>query len=147
MYAWEAGFNKKETRKWLNHQLARYRNDGYGYFAVSFKRGGKLIGQVGLMKTEINGDEITEIGYIFNNKYWGMGYAIEAARACVDLAFNQFGLERVYATIRPENTASVKVTERLGMMKTGQYIKVYQDKEMPHDIYMLEKSSSTSGLT
>jgi len=147
MYAWEAGFNKKETRKWLNHQLARYRDDGYGYFAVTLKRGGKLIGQAGLIKTEINGDEVTEIGYIFNNKYWGKGYAIEAARACVDLAFNQFGLERIYATIRPENTASVKVAERLGMRKTGQYIKVYQDKEMPHDIYMLEKSSSTSGLT
>ena len=139
MYAWEAGFNKKEVRKWLNHQLARYRNDGYGYFAVTLRRGGKLIGQAGLMKTEINGDEVTEIGYIFNNKYWGHGYATEAASACVDLAFNRFGLDIVYTTIRPENIASVKVAERLGMRKTGQHVKVYQGKEMLHDIYMLEK--------
>ena len=66
-------------------------------------------------------------------------YAIEAARACVDLAFKRFGVEKLYATIRPENEASVKVAVKLGMQKTGQYIKGYQGKDMPHDIYVLEK--------
>ena len=90
------------------------------------------------MKTQIGNDEVTEIGYIFNNKYWGKGYAIEAVRACVDLAFNQFGLDKLYATIRPENAASIRLAEKLGMRKTGEYVIMYGNKEMLHDIYVLE---------
>ena len=91
---------------------------------------------------EINGENVIEIGYIFDNTAWGHGYAQEAARACVELAFAQFGLDRLYATVCPENTASVRVAERIGMRKTGEYIKIYQGKEMPHDIYILEKTAT-----
>ena len=51
MYAWEHGFDKKEVRQWVNRQFSRYRKDGYGYFALVLKDGGKLIGQAGLMKS------------------------------------------------------------------------------------------------
>ncbi|MDR2752014.1 MAG: GNAT family N-acetyltransferase, partial [Clostridiales bacterium] len=130
MYAWEAGFTKKETRNWISTQISRYRKNGYGYFAVILKSTKKLIGQAGLLRTEanVNGEQITEIGYIFDNEYWGNGYALEAARACVDLAFHKFGLEKICATIRPENTASAKVAEKLGMKKVGVYVKVHNNK-------------------
>jgi RimJ/RimL family protein N-acetyltransferase len=139
MYAWESGFKKSEVRKWLNRQLTRYHKDGYGYFAVTLKDSGKLIGQAGLMNLNLNGETVVEIGYIFDNTAWGQGYAIEAARACVDLAFGQFGLDRLYATVRPENAASVRLVEKLGMRKIGAFVKTYKDIEMPHDIYLLEK--------
>ena len=64
MYAWEHGFDKKEVRQWVNRQFSRYRKDGYGYFALVLKDGGKLIGQAGLMKSVINGNEAVELGYI-----------------------------------------------------------------------------------
>ena len=139
MYAWEEGFKKSETRKWLNRQYTRYHKDGYGYYAVTLKDSGRLIGQAGLMKSEVNGENVVEIGYIFDDAVWGWGYAIEAVRACVDLAFHQFGLDRLYATIRPENAASVRLAEKLGMRKTGEYVKTYKDKEMPHDIFVLKE--------
>ena len=138
MYAWEHGFNRKETRQWMNRQLTRYHKDGYGYYAAFLKDSDRLIGQAGLIKSELNGAEIIEIGYIFDDSVWGQGYAVEAARACVYLAFHRFGIEKLYATIRPENEASVKVAVKLGMKKVGQYIKTYRDKEMSHDIYLLE---------
>ncbi|GHV39820.1 hypothetical protein FACS189490_04020 [Clostridia bacterium] len=144
MYAWEAGFTKGEARKWLNRQLTRYHKDGYGYFAVTLKGSDRLIGQAGLMKSEIDGVTVTEIGYVFDNEFWGRGYAIEAARACVELAFNRYGLDKLYATIRPENAASVKLAEKLDMRKIGSHTKIYQDKEMPHDVFLLEK---TQGVT
>jgi RimJ/RimL family protein N-acetyltransferase len=137
MYAWESGFKKSETRKWLNRQHTRYHKDGYGYFAVTLKETGKLIGQAGLIKSELNGENVVEIGYIFDDAVRGQGYAIEASRVCVDIAFNHFGIEKLQASIRPENTASVKLAEKLGMRKIGEYIKTYQGKEMPHDIYVL----------
>lgn len=141
MYAWESGFKKSEVRKWLNRQYTRYQKDGYGYFAVILKETGRLIGQAGLMKSDINGEPVVEIGYIFDDTVWGNGYALEAARACVDLAFHRVGLNRLYATIRPENEASVKLAEKLGMRKTGELVKTYQGKEMPHAIYVLDDTS------
>jgi RimJ/RimL family protein N-acetyltransferase len=71
MYAWEGGFKKSEVRKWLNRQYTRYCKEGYGYFAVVLKESDKLIGQAGLMKSEINGETVVEIGYIFDNTVWG----------------------------------------------------------------------------
>ena len=109
--------------------------DGYGYFAVVLKDTDRLIGQAGLMKSDLNGETVVELGYIFDNTVWGQGHAMEAVRACIDLAFNEFGVDRLYVTIRPENVASVKLAEKLGMRKTGEFIKTYQGKEMPHDIY------------
>ncbi|MDR0839083.1 MAG: GNAT family N-acetyltransferase [Oscillospiraceae bacterium] len=137
MYAWEAGFHKHEAQKWLKNQYARYQKDGYGYFAVTLKGTGELIGQAGLMKSEVNDEKVTEIGYIFDNKYWGKGYALEAARACVELAFGEYGLDKLYATIRPGNAASVRLAEKLGMSKAGEYVKTYKDKEMLHAIYAM----------
>jgi len=55
MYARESGFKKSETRKWLNNQYTRYHKDGFGYFAVTLKGSGKLIGQAGLIKQVLNG--------------------------------------------------------------------------------------------
>jgi len=140
MYAWENGFKKSEVRKWLNRQYTRYHKDGYGYFAVTLKDSGKLIGQAGLMRSDLNGEPVMEIGYIFDDAVWSNGYAIEAARACVDLAFHQHGVSRLYAIVRPENAASVKLAEKLGMRRTGAIVKAYQGKEMPHDIYVLEQT-------
>ena len=139
MYAWEHGFTKGETRKWLNRQLTRYNKDGYGYFAITLKDSGKLIGQAGIIKSDINGEQVVELGYIFDNVYWGQGFGIEAARACVKLAFNEYGLEKLFCTVRPENTSSIRVAEKLGMTEIGEYVKVFEDKEMPHIIYVLEK--------
>lgn len=78
MYAWEHGFNKDDVRAWIERQLMRYAKDGVGYFAVELKESGLLVGQAGLMKTIMNGNEVVEIGYIFDNTYWHNGYATEA---------------------------------------------------------------------
>lgn len=74
MYAWEYGFSKKDVRKWINRQLTRYRKDGFGYYAVLLKESNALIGQTGLMKSTINGNEAVELGYILDDTYWHNGY-------------------------------------------------------------------------
>ena len=139
MYAWEHGFDKKEVRQWMNRQLARYRKDGYGYFALVLKDGGKLIGQAGLMKGVINGNEAVELGYILDNEYWHNGYATEAARKCLQYAFGKLGLTEVHCSIRPENTSSIRVAEAIGMTPCGSHTITYNGKEMPHVLYKAEK--------
>ncbi|MDR3141427.1 MAG: GNAT family N-acetyltransferase [Tannerellaceae bacterium] len=140
MYAWEHGFTRNETRKWISHQLTRYKKDRYGYFAVFLKESGELIGQAGLMKSVIGGDEVTELGFIFDNEFWGKGYATESAKACLQYGFEKLGLNQIYCSIRPENTASIRVAENLEMTKTGEHTIIYNDIEMLHYIYVLEKN-------
>lgn len=137
MYAWEHGFSKKEVRKWLNRQLTRYRKDGYGYYAIILKESGILIGQAGLMRNEFDGESVVELGYIIDNEYWHRGYALEAARACLEYAFYELDLKTVCCSIRPENEASIRVAEKLGMSLCGNHIVLYNEKEMPHLIYRM----------
>lgn len=138
MYAWEHGFSEDDVQDWIERQLVRYAKDGIGYFAVLQKESGQLIGLAGLMKTTMNGNEVVEIGYIFDNTYWHNGYATEAAGSLVACAFDSLELPAVYCSIRPENKASIRVAKRLGMKSCGSHIVVYRGKEMPHIIYKLE---------
>jgi RimJ/RimL family protein N-acetyltransferase len=148
MYAWEKPFSKKETEEWIYRQIKRYEKDGYGYFAVILKETNEIIGQTGLMKNkikdkeikdkEIKDKEIIEIGYIFDNNYWKKGYCIESVRGCITYAFEALKLKKLYGTIRPENAPSIKIAEKLEMEKIGNFIKIYENKEMEHYIYRLK---------
>lgn len=144
MYAWEHGFTEPEVREWINRQIYRYYTDGVGYWGVTLRENRHiLIGQTGLMKCTIQGKEVTELGYIFDNGYWHKGYAYEAARGVLQYAFNDLELNEVYCTIRPMNKSSVRLAERLNMTLCGDYSKNYLGKEMVHLIYKLTKEQFT----
>ncbi len=75
---------------------------------------GSFIGVSGVFPIAFEGPEL-EIGYLLRRSAWGKGYAVEAARACVDDAFARFEPERILALVMLGNDASVRVTEKLGM--------------------------------
>ena len=137
MYAWEHGFSPQEVRDWISRNLARYEKDGYGYFAAVEQKSGRMVGNIGLLREPIRGEERLCLGYLLDNRYWGMGYATEGAKACLDYAFKYLIAPEVLADIRPGNTPSRRVAERLGMRAVGEFVKVYRGKEMPHLIYRL----------
>ncbi|MEH6633128.1 MAG: GNAT family protein [Halopseudomonas aestusnigri] len=62
-----------------------------------------------------------EIGWLILPAYQGRGYASEAARALINLGFGAMGLHRIIATAQPENPASWRVMEKVGMRKEGHY--------------------------
>lgn len=62
-----------------------------------------------------------EIGWMFHPGHQGKGYATEAARAVLDYAFRELGAHRVIATCQPENVASCRVAEKLGMRREGRF--------------------------
>ena len=139
MYAWEHGFTDEEVHQWIEKNLARYSKEGYSYFAAIEKSTGEMIGVIGPLIEEIEGVSHIGIAYILNNKYWSKGFATEGARACINYAFDQLNAAKVIAEIRPENAASRKVAERLGMKIEGQFVKHYNNKEMLHLIYSITK--------
>ena len=97
MYAYEGAFSKKEVQEWLDKQLRRYQNDGFGLWGMIEKGSGELIGQCGLTYQEFNGQQVPEIGYLLRAEYWHKGYATEAAIACKEYAFNILNFDKVYS--------------------------------------------------
>jgi len=82
-----------------------------GGWAVELRENGDFLGWVSL---RLEAPGIAELGYRFRRAAWGRGFATEACRALLGLAF-EGGIERVFATTYEENTASRNVMVRLGM--------------------------------
>jgi RimJ/RimL family protein N-acetyltransferase len=98
--------------------LADYRTHGYGRWAVVLKANGEVIGFAGL-KYLADAQEV-DIGYRLLPDHWGRGLATEACRAILDYGRTRLGLERIIAFVHPENVASVRVLEKLGLTPDGQ---------------------------
>ena len=90
---------------------------GYGFWAVEEKAGGEMVGRVGCWNPE--GWPGLEVGWTLRRRFWGRGYATEAARASMNYAFDTLGQTRVISLIAPENVNSIRVAERLGEKPEG----------------------------
>lgn len=63
-----------------------------------------------------------EVGWIFDPGWGGRGYATEAARALLAFAFETLNVHRVIARLHPDNAASVRVCDRLGMRREARLV-------------------------
>lgn len=134
---WEHYFSDDDVNEWIERRQNGYLNNGIDYLLAINKLTGEAVGQIGLLKSNIDGEEIWEIGYILLSRYYGNGYATEGAKAMIDYAFNTLNVSKIVCDIRPMNKASIAVAKRIGMVETGSFIKVYRGKEMPHLIFEL----------
>lgn len=105
--------SREQTQVRLNAILDHYQQHGFGLFAMVDKTSGEFVGFCGLQHLE-NTSEI-EVGYRLARRFWGIGLATEAARACVLYGFEQLGLERIVAVIQPGNAPSKSVAAKIGM--------------------------------
>ena len=98
----------------------------------------KLIGVVGYVK--INPDaRRAEVGYVMHHNYHGKGYGSEALKAVLDYGFNVMNLHSVEAIIRPDNTASKAMVQKLGFVKEA-YFRDYvfhNDRFWDEEVYSL----------
>lgn len=141
MYAYEGAFSDKEVQEWLDRQLARYEQYGFGLWAVILKGTDELIGQCGLTMQPWKGSEVLEIGYLFRRDCWHRGYATEAARACKEYAFETLGAKEVCSIIRDTNIASQNVALRNGMTERDRWTKRYKGVDMPHIRYVVSNGA------
>ena len=139
MYAYNGAFDEEETRAWLNRQLTRYAQDGFGLWAVVLRETGRMIGQCGLTMQPTDRGEVLEIGYLFRRDCWHHGYATEAAQACKAYAFDVLGAQEVFSIIRDTNLASQAVARRNGMEVRGTFVKHYYGVDMPHLLFSVKK--------
>lgn len=135
MVAYNGAFDEAETQAWLDRQLARYAQYSFGLWAVVLKQTGEMIGQCGLTMQPWHGDEVLEVGYLFNRAFWHHGYATEASRGCMEYAFDRLGAKEICSIIRDTNQPSRRVAERNGMVLRDTWVKHYRGVDMPHVRY------------
>ena len=137
MYAYQGAFTIEEAHNWLNSQLERYKNYGYGLWAVVLKENNEMIGQCGLSIQTWKNSKVLEVGYLFQRNYWHHGYATEAAIASKEYAFNVLNANEVSSIIRTTNTQSINVALRNGMKKVDDWVKHYRGVDMSHYRYVV----------
>lgn len=139
MYAYEGAYSIDEAQGWLDRQLQRYKEYGFGLWAVVLKETGTMIGQCGLSMQDFNSSKVLEVGYLFQKDYWHHGYASEAAIACKEYAFDKLNATEVYSIIRDTNIPSQNVAKRNGMTCTDKFIKHYRGVDVPHFLFSVKK--------
>ena len=139
MVAWEHIFSDAQITAWIDDQIKRYREQGIGYLLAIDKQTDQVVGQIGLHQT-MKLEKSWELGYILRKDHWGKGYAAEGAKACINYAFEVLKADKVICDIRPQNTPSIAVAKRLGMIRVGEFIKRYNGKDMAHDIFEINKT-------
>ena len=115
MRYYPAPFTRAQVDEWIERNRQRYKHDGVGLWAMVLKSTREMIGDCGVIRQQVEGESLYEIGYHLRRDEWGQGLATEAAIACRDWAFTNLKVERVISLIRPENLPSCKVAERNGM--------------------------------
>jgi ribosomal-protein-alanine N-acetyltransferase len=118
-YLPEGVWTLEETRKALRRVTDRYKQgssvrEAKYTLAVVQKSTEKVIGWCGLGPMDFDQTEV-EIYYGLARDLWGRGIATEAAKALLHYGFQSFGVEKIVAIVKPENIASQRVIEKLGL--------------------------------
>ncbi len=103
----------ESARRLVGHFMGHWRDTGYGPWAALDKSSGRFLGHLGLRFLPEFGE--TEVLYMLDDAVWGRGYATEGAAAARDFAFDRLGLKRIMAIALPENRASTRVMEKIGL--------------------------------
>ncbi|QBB69309.1 N-acetyltransferase [Pseudolysobacter antarcticus] len=118
--AWLQNIGDKGVRNLIDAQQyitngpqASYAKFGFGLYLVALRNSDVAVGICGLVKRETLAD--VDIGFAFLSRFWGNGYAVEAATAVLAHGRGVIGLPRVVAITAPDNLGSKRVLEKIGL--------------------------------
>ena len=128
----------------LAHKFQRMiETQAWGLWAVELKQGGDFIGFTGLnaQPSQFSFSPCTEIAWRIQQKYWGQGFATEAATACLNFAFDSLKLNQVVAFTAVQNTRSQALMQRLGVQFKDHFNHPALDNSSPlqrHVLYQID---------
>ncbi len=105
---------REEAQRWIDWSRRGYAEHGHALWIIE-THDGEFVGDCGLTWQPLGDEQRLEVGYHVCPAQQRRGYATEAARACVEHAFDKVGAHQVVAIIHPDNAASRGVAERIGM--------------------------------
>jgi RimJ/RimL family protein N-acetyltransferase len=109
----------EETRAMVARVQGRWAQRGYDWWSLIDTQTGELVGAAGLYHLGQDPANAHEIGWRLRREHWGHGLALEAARTILQHAFTTVGAPLVCAIRHPDNLASARVMDKLGMRPVG----------------------------
>jgi [ribosomal protein S5]-alanine N-acetyltransferase len=136
-------YSTPQTEKAIDNFIDSYQRFGFGLWAVILKESDLLIGYCGLAIDRIDNRDEPEIAYRLDSKFWGKGFATEAALASIQYGFvggafplgNRIELPYILGAAQRQNVASIRVLEKLGMTFDREII----FRGVPMDCYKIVK--------
>lgn len=110
-----------QTRAIVNAWRTQFEERGWSNWAVELKGSSEFIGFVGLSvpRRQLPFSPCVEVGWRLARRFWGHGYATEAAKASLAVGFGRLGLTEIVSFTSLLNMSSRAVMERIGMRNTG----------------------------
>jgi len=121
---------------WFDKCFERYQNGSGGLNVLLDKHTNEFIGQCGLLIQKVENKERMEIGYSILPQYWRKGYALEAASACKNHAFENNWAEELISIVYVENIGSEKVALKNSMSLEK---KLDNYKGIPVNVFKIKK--------
>lgn len=129
----------REELEWFLH--GHPRRPELGLWATILKENREFIGRSGLLPWTIEGREEVEVAYAIAREYWGRGLGTEIARGILQYGFEKLGLRRLISLIDPDNAASQKVAQKIGM-RLEKKLDGIEGDEIPTWIYAIERTKA-----
>jgi RimJ/RimL family protein N-acetyltransferase len=134
---------REASDAYVGRAEAHFAEHGFCKWAVEAPGVAPLVGAVGLsyVRFQASFTPAVEVAWRLDRRYWGRGYATEAARAAVDDGFSRIGLKAIVAMTTLGNHASMRVMERLGMTRSTEFDHPNYPENHPlcrHVLYRLE---------
>jgi len=154
MHYFPAVQDKNTTHAFLQRMQNQIADKGYGYFAAVLKEEQRLIGFIGISAQNYKAPftPCVDIGWRLDKSYWGKGLANEGGKACLDYAFRQMEIRRLYAIVPGVNRASLSVAKKIGLQYHSSFNHPAIDLNSPLNpclVYYLDRdhflSANTSG--
>ena len=111
--------DRNEAWRHLAMIVGHWHLRGFGMWGVEEPATGALVGRVGFHQPD--GWPDFELGWTIGKSWWGKGYASEAAKRCLEYAFEEMKRDRVISLIDPLNVSSIRVAERIGETLEGEW--------------------------
>ncbi len=108
-----------ETRARLSLDVRLHAEFGFGLCLAEWRASGEVIGRAGIVPHRGPHGVEGELAWLFAAPWRGRGLATEAGAALIAFARSELSLHRLYAEAHPDNTASIRVMEKLGMVPVG----------------------------
>ena len=125
--------DQDELKVFYEKIQARYKADGYCFWAVIRNSDNQFLGICGLLSQIIDGQKEVEVGYRISDEFWGYGYGTEAVNGCIGYSREKLKLTSIISLIRSVNLPSIRVAEKNGL--TLEKETIFQD--MPHLLYRI----------
>lgn len=124
-----------EARRFINENFT-FGKQAYGLGVLCNRETNYFVGFAGLLSCRYLYEDDFELGFALREDSWGKGYATEIGAAQIEYGFKNFDVRRLLGLAHPQNTASIRALEKIGMklLKT-----INTDQRGPRRVYIIKR--------